>query len=178
MQIKVWDPLVRVMHWTIATGFIANAAFTNPEHQLHHLIGYTIAGLVALRVVWGFAGPRHARFTDFPPSATASLEQIGEMVTGRRNIHRGHSPLGALMIYNLLACLAGLALTGWMMGTDAWFGIKWVKDLHETIATWAELSVAAHVAAVIFESRRLGVNLPVAMLTGYKSLPESADGGE
>ena len=61
-----------------------------------------------------------------------------------------------------------IALTGWMQTTVAYFGVDWVGELHEVLVTWAELSVAAHIAAVVLESRRLRVNLPKSMVTGYK----------
>lgn len=167
----VWDPFVRIFHWTLAAGFAANALFTDPEGALHERLGYAIAALLALRLVWGVVGSRHARFSDFPPSPGAALGQIGEMATGRVRRHAGHSPLGALMIYNLLLSLALIALTGWMMTTLAFFGVEWVEEAHEALATWAELSVIVHIAAVILESRRTGINLPKAMVTGYKQLP-------
>lgn len=166
--VKVWDPFVRVFHWSLVAGFTANALFTDPEARLHEWIGYVVLALIALRVVWGFIGSRHARFADFPPSAAAALGQMVEMATGRRHAHAGHSPLGALMIYNLLAAIAAIGITGYMMTTVAFFGVEWVEEAHEALVTWAEVSVALHVAAVVFESRRLGINLPKSMLTGYK----------
>jgi len=168
----VWDPAIRLFHWLVAGGFIANAFFTDPERDLHETLGLTVLALVALRLVWGLTGPRHARFSDFPPSPSAALGQLREMATGRRHAHAGHSPLGALMIYNLLATLAGIGITGYMMTTVTWFGIGWVGETHEALVTWAEVSVVLHIAAVLFESRRLGVNLPKSMVTGYKDMPD------
>jgi cytochrome b len=98
------------------------------------------------------------------------------MATGRRHAHAGHSPLGALMIYNLFVTLAAIGLTGWMMTTVTFFGIDWVEEAHEVLVTWAEVSIVLHIAAVIFESRRLGVNLPKSMVTGYKVLPDRSSG--
>ncbi len=170
-DIRVWDPLVRVFHWSLVAGFAANALFNDPEGKTHEVIGLAILGLVALRVLWGFVGPRHARFSDFPPSVSASLGQIGEMATGRKHVHRGHSPLGALMIYNLLIVMLVIGVTGYMMTTLAFFGVGWVEDVHEAAVLWAEISVLAHVAAVFLESRRLGINLPKSMVTGYKRIP-------
>jgi cytochrome b len=60
------------------------------------------------------------------------------------------------------------------MTTLTFWGVRWVKDLHEMAVTWAEMSVLLHVAAVLWESRRTGVNLPKAMVTGYKEVPEAA----
>lgn len=168
--IKVWDPIIRIFHWSLVAGFTANALFTDPEARLHEWIGYFLLALIAIRVVWGFVGPRHARFADFPPSVGAALDHLTEIVSGRRHAHVGHSPLGAMMVYNLLATITAIGITGYMMTTVAFFGVDWVEEVHELLVSWAELSIALHVAAVVFESRRLGINLPKAMLTGYKSL--------
>jgi len=58
------------------------------------------------------------------------------------------------------------------MTTDRFWGVDWVAELHEGLVLWAGVSVGLHIAAVIFESRRTGVNLPRAMVTGYKTVPE------
>jgi cytochrome b len=170
--IRVWDPFVRLFHWLLVAGFAANALFTDPEAWLHKWIGYGIAGLVATRLVWGLIGTRHARFSDFLPSVSGSFGQLREMATGRRRVHAGHSPLGALMIYNLILTIIGISITGYMMTTVAYFGVGWVEDAHEALVTWAEISIAAHILAVAVESLRLRINLPKAMITGYKDLPQ------
>jgi cytochrome b len=165
---RVWDPFVRLFHWAVAGLFVANAFFTSPKHDLHHWIGYTVAGLVGARILWGLVGTRHARFSDFLPSVSGALNQLRDMATGRRHAHIGHSPLGALMIYNLLVTLLVIAGSGWLMTTDMFWGVKWPEELHEIAVNWAEVSVAAHIAAVIYESLRLRVNLARAMITGKK----------
>ncbi|MCW3780014.1 cytochrome b/b6 domain-containing protein [Defluviimonas salinarum] len=170
-KIKVWDPVVRIFHWSLVAGFTANALLTDPEGKTHEAIGLALVALVALRIAWGFVGSHHARFADFRPSIGAGLGQLGEMATGRRRIHAGHSPLGALMIYNLIAVLIVIGFSGYAMTTYSFFGSRWVEEVHEIAVRWAELSVLAHVAAVVFESRRLGINLPKSMVTGYKTLP-------
>jgi cytochrome b len=75
------------------------------------------------------------------------------------------------MIYNLLAALIVICISGWLMTTDAFWGVAWPEMVHEAAETWAEISVLLHVAAVIVETRRTRVNLPRAMVTGYKDLP-------
>ncbi len=170
-KIYVWDPLVRLFHWSLVALFAALALVIDPDSDLHRTLGYVVAGLIGLRLVWGFVGSRHARFSDFPPSPAAALGQLRDIATGRHRHHTGHNPLGALMIYNMLISLVLISLTGYMMGTLRFFGLEWVEELHELLVVWMELSVLVHVAAVIFETRRGGVNLPKAMLTGYKSAP-------
>lgn len=171
---RIWDPFVRVFHWTVVVCFAANALFTNPEKDLHETLGYIVVGLVGARILWGLVGPRFARFSSFWPTRAGVVGQMGDMATGRTRVHLGHPPLGALMILNLLAAMLVIGATGYMMTTNAYFGIEWVEETHEVFVTWAEISVVAHVVAVIWESRRTGVNLPQAMITGVKSVPANA----
>jgi cytochrome b len=169
----VWDPFVRLFHWTLVAGFGFEFLLSDPESKIHRQIGYLVVALVLARIVWGLVGTRHARFADFPPSARAALGQLEEMARGRRHVHRGHSPLGALMIYNLIAVLLAIGATGYAMTTNTFWGAHWLEELHEGLVAWAAISVAAHVAAVVFESRRLRINLPRAMVTGYKVIDDT-----
>ena len=173
-NIKVWDPFVRVFHWTLVGCFAANALLLDPESKIHRVVGYVVVALVLARILWGLIGTRHARFSSFPPSVSGAMDQLSDMATGRRRIHLGHTPLGALMIYNLILSLLAIGASGYMMTTDAYWGVGWVGELHEALVSWAEISVVLHIAAVIWESRRTGVNLPRAMVTGSKLVPEDA----
>ena len=172
MRFKVWDPLVRVFHWSLVAAFGANALLVPTASGLHLVLGYAIVALVALRIAWGFLGRGYARFSTFPPDLHGATMQAADIAAGRRTVHLGHTPLGALMIYNILLALAAIALSGYAMTTTAFWGVRWVKSVHEVSVTWAEISVLVHVAAVIWESRRTRVNLPLAMVTGYKDVPE------
>jgi cytochrome b len=169
-RVYVWDIFVRLFHWSFASAFLINAVIINPETSVHQWIGYGIAALVALRILWGFIGSTHARFSNFRPSISASIEQLGEIASARSNAHAGHSPLGALMIYNLLLTIVAICLTGYMMTTLIFFGAEWVQEAHAALVTWAEISVLIHVGAVLLESRRLNVNLIKSMIAGYKNL--------
>jgi cytochrome b len=168
---KVWDPVVRLFHWSLVGLFAANALFTDPEEQTHRIVGYIVAGLILVRILWGLVGSHHARFSSFPPDPAAALGQVSDIATGRKRVHLGHTPLGALMIYNLILTLIVIAVSGYAMTTLRFFGIEWVKEVHEMAVTWAEVSVVIHIAAVIWESMRTGVNLPRAMVTGTKLIP-------
>ncbi len=173
---RVWDPLVRLFHWSLAGLFVANLFLIDPESRLHRSLGYATLGLVAVRTFWGFVGPRHARFADFPPSVSGVARQLRGLVRRSGPLHSGHSPLGALMIYNLLISVLLVVISGWMMTTDRWFGYEWVENLHEFLVHWTEISVVIHILGVALESRRSRVNLPKAMITGYKDLPASKQG--
>lgn len=168
---KVWDPFVRVFHWSLVAGFAANALFVDDDSKLHEWVGYFVVGLVLLRLLWGLIGPQFARFASFWPKAATLQEQLTDMATGRRRAHLGHTPLGALMILNLLAVMLAIGGTGYMMTTNMFWGVDWVEEAHEMLVAWAEISIVLHVAAVLWESKRTGVNLPRAMMSGVKSIP-------
>ncbi len=175
-KLKVWDPAVRLFHWSLVIAFASNALILDDDSKQHQYVGYVVLALVGFRVVWGMIGTRFARFSSFPPSVSGSLEQMSEMATGRTRIHVGHTPLGALMIYNLLVTLAIIGASGYAMTTDLLWGVAWPEYVHEFTVTWAEVSIVLHIAAVLFESRRTGVNLPRAMVTGSKVIDNQRGG--
>jgi cytochrome b len=170
-RIRVWDIFVRAFHWSLVLAFAANALLVDTESDLHQWIGYGIMALISFRILWGFVGSKYAQFSSFPPSINRSLEQLTDIATGRHRLHLGHTPLGALMIYNLLITLAIIGLSGYLMTTNMFWGSEWTEELHEIAVGWAEISVVLHIIAVIYESKRSKVNLPKAMVTGYKEIP-------
>jgi len=170
-HLTVWDPFVRLFHWSLVLTFGANALVIDDDSKLHQWVGYVVVALIVLRLLWGWIGTEYARFSSFPPSLSGALGQIRETLSGIKHIHVGHTPLGALMIYNLMAVMLVIGLSGWLMTTDAYWGVEWPEHLHEAAVLWAEVSVVLHIAAVVFESWRTSVNLPRAMVTGCKDLP-------
>lgn len=107
-----WDPLVRLTHWGVAAGILANALLTEEGSGLHQTVGYGVAGLLALRWIWGFFGPKPARFSSFPPSPGRALAHIRDIAAGRKTTHRSHNPFGALMVYALWGTMAVVIATG------------------------------------------------------------------
>jgi cytochrome b len=112
-----WDPIVRLTHWGIVVAVIGNALVTKEGSGWHIWVGYGLAALLALRLLWGFIGPAEARFSAFPPSPARAIGHIGEITRGEVTRHRSHNPLGALMVYAIWACLlvvigSGIAMSG------------------------------------------------------------------
>ncbi|MBI3672756.1 MAG: cytochrome B [Rhizobiales bacterium] len=106
---RVWDPLVRVFHWSLAASF-AVAWFTPGDSGvLHQWAGFAAAGLVAIRVLWGFLGTPYARFSQFVRHPAEVLAYLRDIAAAREARHLGHNPAGGAMIVALLH-LAGVAL--------------------------------------------------------------------
>lgn len=166
--VRVWDPLVRIFHWSLV-GLFTFAFLTGDEwQQPHETAGYIIAGLIAFRVIWGFVGSRHARFMSFVYGPSTVTGFLGDTVRLKARRYLGHNPAGGLMVLGLLLVIAVISLSGWMMTTDAYWGVKWVGELHEAAAFTALGLVALHIGGVIVASLEHGENLVRAMFTGRK----------
>ncbi len=170
-SVMVWDPVVRVFHWATAVLFVANFAVFDDDSVLHIYVGYVLFALVLVRLVWGIVGTRYARFNAFWPSFIQIKQHIGGMFRGDAEQHLSHNPLGALMVCNLLCALFLIGITGIMMSDGGFSNADWVEDAHEFLSNYAMICVGLHILGVLIETRRGGVNLIRAMITGVKSAP-------
>ena len=166
--VKVWDPFVRIFHWSLAALFAAAFVTGDEVEWLHVRIGYAIVALVALRLLWGVIGPRHARFASFVRRPRAVLGYLRDVALLRAPRHFGHNPAGGAMIVALLALLSVTGLTGYLMTTDAFWGSKALEAVHEAFANLTIAAVALHVLGVLVASFVHRENLVRAMFTGRK----------
>ena len=167
--IKVWDLWVRIFHWALVSSF-AIAWFSAQRWEVaHDWAGYIAGALVLLRLVWGFAGSRYARFSQFVRSPRAISRYLNAIILGVEKRFVGHNPAGGAMIVGLLAGITTAVLTGWLLTTDAFWGVIWAQRLHSIVVHGLLLFVVIHVGGVAIASVRHRENLVRAMFLGYKS---------
>lgn len=198
VTVPVWDPLVRVFHWTLALAFFVAYFSGEGALALHVWAGYLVGGLVVLRVIWGFIGPRHARFADFVFGPFAVLRYFGDLLRLRAKRYLGHSPAGGAMVLVLLIGLAAVVGTrlqlyaveenaGPLAGLTTASsptpvraipsneseeivagGEAFWEELHEVLANLTLALAVLHIAGVVLASLVHRENLARAMVTGRK----------
>jgi cytochrome b len=196
---SLWDPVVRLTHWSLALVVLGNALVTRGGSPLHVALGWAGLAVLALRLIWGLIGPREARFSAFPPNPVAALRHLGQLARGRPETHPSHNPAGAVMAYALWACLAVTTATGLVMtqgrtpmqaaadqaavDSGDWSALvrdgdeteedgalgHLAEEVHEVTANLILVLAFLHVAGVVVESRALRRNLVAPMLTGLRS---------
>jgi len=180
-SLNVWDPLVRIGHWTLVSAFLTAYFIEEDFLSVHVWAGYVIGAVVCFRLIWGFIGSRHARFSDFVRSPAAAIKYVLSLVQYKSKRYIGHNPAGGLMILTLLAFLLGTVISGVVLyGMEEGAGplAAWVsayadseelwEEAHEVLANLTLLLVVMHVAGALLSGRAHGENLVKAMLTGRK----------
>lgn len=166
--VRVWDLFVRLFHWSLVACVLANFFVIDNGETVHQWLGYGASALVLARVVWGFIGPRHARFESFFPTPARLRAHVQALLHGHADAHLGHNPLGALMMLALMALVLGLGLTGWLQTTDQFWGVDWLEDVHEALAQGLVALAGLHALSALVMGRIERTRLIRAMVTGVK----------
>ena len=151
---------------------------TGSEEQDQKRDDHNTAGRIMAKIPWR---PEHGHVAqigeDLPrrPDEIAKPRVTREVLAYLRDValrraprYLGHNPAGGAMIVGLLVMLLGTGITGYMMTTDAFWGAKWVEEVHETFANLTVGLVVFHVLGVLFSSFAHGENLVKSMITGRK----------
>lgn len=181
-RVRVWDPFVRLFHWTLGAAVLIAFLTEDELLELHTWAGYTVLALIGVRLVWGLIGPRHARWSEFVRGPRTTLTYLWDALHKRAPRYLGHNPAGAAMVVALLLGFTATAITGVVvLGAGEWAGplapyLKNVsaqqahdlKELHEFLA-YATLSlVPLHLLGVLMSSLEHRENLIRGMIDGYK----------
>ena len=178
----VWDPLVRIFHWTLVSAFLIAYVTEEDFLSLHVWAGYIVLAAIAIRLVWGFVGSRHARFSDFVTSPATAVAYVKDTLQMKAKRYLGHNPAGGLMIILMLVSLVVTGMSGLMLyGAEehagpfaSWFigsAYDWedvLEEGHEFFANFTMMLVGVHLIGVLVESVIHRENLVRAMWDGDK----------
>ena len=186
-NIRIWDLPTRIYHWLqllVVVGALLSGFFA-PEWWLsyHVWLGYALIALLVFRIVWGFFGPEYSRFSSFIFSPTKLIAHIKAIKEGKPLHFFGHNPLGALMIFALIAVLLGISLSGLInlggvenQGALAGFVDYASGDIagkvHLLLAFALIAMIFLHILGVVVEGKISKSNLTKSMIDGDKPLPK------
>ena len=189
-RIFVWDAPTRLFHWIIVAAVIIAWATAEADSSfwfsVHLGAGYAVLGALIFRIIWGFAGSRHALFRDFVRSPGAVRDYTKKLAGLKPPHFTGHNPLGGWMVILLLLMLAGLVATGLFGGEQgeseagplaymvAPALAEELVEVHEVLFNVLLVLVGIHIAGVITDMVLTRDNLIAAMITGYKRVPGAA----
>ncbi|PCH93737.1 MAG: cytochrome B [Gammaproteobacteria bacterium] len=178
----VWDPLVRIFHWTLVVAF--SVAFISEDDYLtiHSWAGYTILSLLTIRIFWGFVGTKYAKFSNFVFPKQDITQFIKDTFSLKAKRYLGHNPAGGAMVIILIFSLlftagSGLVIFAIEEGqgplvfllsdiSPYWGDI--IEEVHEFFANFVLFLIAVHITGVIIESLIHRENLIKSMFTGLK----------
>jgi len=176
-RLRVWDLPTRLFHWALAIsviGAIVSVNIGGNAMAWHFRFGYAVLTLLLFRIIWGFIGPRYARFSSFPPRLGAAWRALRDP---QSSVTPGHSASAALSVYALML-VVGIQVGTGLFSNDAimWEGPlrAWVtSDQSDMITGWHLTNrfalialIVLHLAAIIWWRLRHGKRLTRAMVTG------------
>lgn len=183
--IRIWDLPTRLFHWSLAALAVAAYVTANIGGNAtlyHFMCGYAILALLLFRWVWGFAGPRYARFSSFFPGRGAMPGSAQEATLVNR--YPGHNLLGGLSVLAMLLFFTIQAVLGLFSNDDIFNDgplVRFIsKDTSDMLTGWHLTNqyvlialVALHVAAIAYYRLGKRVDLIGPMLGGNKRTPHT-----
>lgn len=170
VRILIWDLPTRLFHWMLAIGVLAAfgiaqfAGEDSPLFPYHSLVGVILGVIVLLRIAWGLAGTRYAKFCSFLFSPLSVIAYMKGVATGGGVRHLGHNPGSSYAIFLMLALVLLIATTGLLMGG----GNEAFEDIHSIAAYGLIAVVVVHVAGVLIHTIRFRENITASMFIGTK----------
>lgn len=164
------DAFTRTLHALLAMSFLG--AYITAESEIFRLVhvtlGYTLGGLLLVRVVWGLLGPRHARLSALLGKLRglgAWLQGLGHGLGGvQASWRQGQNLYMALSVVAVLLAIAPVVLSGYVTYQE-WTG-EWMEEVHEFFGNFMLVAVLAHICGVVVLSLLRRRNLAIPMLTG------------
>jgi cytochrome b len=185
-KILVWDAPTRLFHWlTVALVAAAYGTWRMNWMDWHARAGDALLALLLFRLLSGFFGSETARFSRFLATPRVAMLHMARVLRREPDLQVGHNPAGGWMVLLLLALLLGEVLTGLYVANDVAdvgpFTALVPASVADTLTSlhlflWDALLATAglHMLAILFYAMAKRHNLVLPMITGRKTLPDSA----
>ena len=187
-KLRVWDLPTRMFHWALVLLIIVSFVSVKAGDDYldwHFRSGYAVLTLLLFRLVWGFLGGYHTRFTSFFPRPKQVLQYLGGAFKRGASADPGHNPLGAVSVLALLLAFLFQVASGLFANRD---GIDvgplanrigmdasdMITELHEGNQVILLALVFLHLAAIAFYWFYKRNNLVKPMITGDLVVPIDA----
>lgn len=164
------DAPTRMFHWLFALSFVGAYLSAESEHWrlLHVTLGYTMAGLLAFRLLYGLFGPQPVRLSVLWRKLTAVAGWTRGLLQGKvfsmAHWRQGQGVAMGAAVVVMLALVVPVTLSGYALYND--WGGEWFEDVHEFFANFFLVMVFAHLALLAGLSFLRRRNLAWPMVTG------------
>lgn len=181
----VWDLPTRLFHWLLVfclagSWITAEAGFDWTE--THFLFGYASLGLITFRIIWGFIGPTHARFSSFVKGPTHVVNSARTLLNRTPSTYVGHNPISGWSTVLFLAVVATQATSGLFISDDIFYAGPYngivssdtageLARIHHLNFNVLQALVLIHLIAIIWYQWGKRTQLIKPMITGRKALP-------
>ena len=167
----VYDLPTRFFHWLFAGLFVTAFLIAktvdddSPIYSYHMLAGFLLGFVVLLRIIWGFVGSKHARFSSFALHPQDLITYFLGVLSGDKRKWAGHNPASSWASLIMMGLALGLGVTGYFMATGS---KESLEDIHEILANAFLVTVLMHIAGVVLHALRHRDGIALAMVGGKK----------
>lgn len=161
-----WDLLTRSLHWALALALVFNLFILEEGDPPHQWVGYAAVAVVTARFIWGLVARNQASFKSFPVHPRQVFHFIRSGFDS--SSFRGHNPLASLTYIAIWLLVLSLGLTGYLMGTDRFWGDEQLEEIHSKLATAIQGLILIHLLGIFVDSARYKRKTWLGMITGRK----------
>lgn len=181
MKTYIWSLPTRLFHWILVLGLIGAyiLAETEANLNLHTAFGYMVGAAIIFRIIWGFAGPKYSRFSDFNFNPVKAVNYV--LHKDKHEDEAGHNPAASpvmflIILFSGLLALSGILLlsakgTGFFAFLNTGIDKHTLKEIHEAmfsvVAGLTVVHLLGNVHEYIFNRKR---NTHLSMFNGYKTM--------
>lgn len=168
----VYDLPTRIFHWMFValflTAFIIAKTIDDESvtFSYHMIAGMTLSFLVVLRIIWGFIGTKHAKFSAFALNPADLVGYATGFFSGSKRRWAGHNPASSWAALIMMILALCLGITGYRMATGP--ENHDIKEIHELLATSFLIVALTHVAGIIIHTMRHKELIGLSMVDGKK----------